>query len=200
MADRGFGARRFAVLSVFISLVVLAVGLFPETVMAVAAQDSTVSGIDLSSPVVKAGETIPLDYTHIGKDISPPLAWSGLPQGTVELALIMEGPFEGQPEPIVHWVLYRIPATVTGLPERLPRVGTHDEPKELVGVQEGYTTWRNPGYRGPAVGSEPATYAFRLYAIDADLGLVPGLDKEGLLAAIDGHVLARGELRFIAQR
>jgi hypothetical protein len=149
----------------------------------------------------KAGAKIPPRHSEDGKDLSPPLSWSGVPEGTKELALIVDDPDAPIAEPWVHWVIYKIPAATTGLVEGIPRQEKLDDPK---GALQGKNTWSsgNLGYRGPAPprGHGVHHYHFKLYALDAELDLKPGLDKKALLEAMAGHILAQGELVGTYQR
>jgi Raf kinase inhibitor-like YbhB/YbcL family protein len=152
--------------------------------------------IELTSSAFQEGAKIPKQYTGEGLDLSPPLAWSGLPGGTRELALICDDPDAPTPEPWVHWVIYKIPATAAALPEGLPKTPTLKEPP---GVFQGKNSWaggQTIGYRGPLPPpkSGPHRYFFKLYALDAALDLAPGATKPALLKAINGHVLAEGRL------
>jgi Raf kinase inhibitor-like YbhB/YbcL family protein len=167
--------------------------------MAVLALDPRPIEIRLSSPVVEPGGSLPVDHTQLGRDLSPPLAWNGLPEGTRELALVFAGPYDVQPRPFVHWVVYNIPATVAGLDAGLAMDGLLERPAELAGVRQGLTGWDSPGYRGPWPTREPGTYVFTIYALGADLDLAPDLDQETLLAAISCHVIGVGELRVVSQ-
>ena len=167
--------------------------------VAVFAIDPRPVEIRLSSPVVEPGGSLPVDHTQLGRDLSPPLVWDGLPEGTRELALVFDGPYDAQPRPFVHWVVYNIPATVAGLEAGLAMDGLLERPAELAGVRQGQTGWDSPGYRGPWPTREPGTYVFKLYALGADLDLPPDLDLETLLAAIACHVVGVGELRVVSQ-
>ena len=80
--------------------------------------------ISVTSTAFAAGKPIPKKYTGEGDDLSPPLAWSNLPSGTKEIALICDDPDAPRSEPWVHWVLYKIPAATTSLAEGLPRQKT----------------------------------------------------------------------------
>ncbi len=80
--------------------------------------------LTVSSTAFKNGEAIPADYTADGRNVSPPLAWSGAPSGTREFALILDDPDAPTPQPFVHWVIYKIPGNATGLPEAVPMGGT----------------------------------------------------------------------------
>jgi len=155
--------------------------------------------IRLSSTAFAGGQAMPVQYTGDGRNISPPLAWSGLPEGTEQLALIVDDPDAPRPKPWVHWVVYRIPATATGLDEAVaPGPGIPG----LGGAMQGKNTSGSVGYRGPAPpkGHGIHHYHFKLYALDAELDLPAGADKETLLAAMEGHILGRGDLVGTYQR
>lgn len=167
-----------------------------------AAQSSrTDQAMVLESPALDAGGRLPLLHTQHGpgKDLSPPLVWRNLPERTRALVLVLDGPAYGvRREPFVHWVVYNIPPTATGLPEGLPMDARLDWPEDLAGVTQGLTGWRTPGYRGPyPIRGEAQTFRFTLFALDRDLDLEPGLDKTALLGAIAGHILATAELGVV---
>jgi Raf kinase inhibitor-like YbhB/YbcL family protein len=149
--------------------------------------------IQISSTAFTPGSTIPIRYTADGDDISPPLKWSGIPQTTKELALIVEDPDAPQPTPFVHWVMYKIPANADGLPEG---VSTRAHPDFPAGAVQGKTSFKRIGYGGPAPPKGHGThhYHFRLFALDEPLEVQGELDKNALLAAMSGHVLDQGEL------
>lgn len=131
---------------------------------------------------------IPSIYTCDGKDISPPISWSGLPDGTKTLALISDDP-DAPMGTWVHWVIYNIPASWNGLPEGFPAV---EETKE--GIRQGLNDFRKIGYGGPCPPSGTHRYFFKLYALDTELPLKPGATKMELLRAMKGHILASAEL------
>jgi len=145
------------------------------------------------------GAPMPARYTGDGQDVSPPLAWSGLPTGTVELALICDDPDAPRPQPWVHWVIYKIPASATALDEGIPSSEDLSSPP---GAMQGLNTWPAVGYRGPAPprGHGVHHYRFHLYALDKALPLQPRLTKAQLLEAMGGHVLAEAELVGTYQR
>jgi Raf kinase inhibitor-like YbhB/YbcL family protein len=147
----------------------------------------------LRSDAFANGQAIPRQYGEDGGDLSPSLAWSGLPEKTRELALIVDDPDAPRAEPWVHWVLYKIPADVQTLLEGLPRTPTLNMPP---GAVQGKNSWGTDGYRGPAPPRGHGThhYHFRLYALDAPLNAAQGLDKKGLLRAMEGHILGQAEL------
>jgi len=151
--------------------------------------------IRVTSSAFENGRPIPKKYTGEGADVSPPLAWTDLPEKTKELVLVCDDPDAPTAEPWVHWVIYKIPADAKALPEgiaRQPRL------KNPAGVLQGKNSWTSGdriGYRGPL--PPPGLvhhYYFRLYALDTRVVLEPGLDKETVLNEIRDHVLATGEL------
>jgi len=142
-------------------------------------------GIEVSSPAFEPGGSIPRKHTGEGQDVSPALRWSGLPEGTKEIALICDDPDAPRTEPWVHWVVYKIPADRTGLPE-----GGAQE------ALEGNNDFGAQGYGGPMPPRSHGVhhYHFKIYALDAELEAVTGLTKDRLLEAIEGHTLDEGEL------
>ncbi|MGQ9650988.1 MAG: YbhB/YbcL family Raf kinase inhibitor-like protein [Phycisphaerae bacterium] len=147
----------------------------------------------LKSPAFGPNQAIPRKYTGDGEDKSPPLSWSGAPDGTKELALIVDDPDAPTPTPWVHWVLYAIPPDTTSLPEGItPSLRVSEPP----GLMQGKNSFGKVGYGGPAPprGHGRHRYFFKLYALNAPLGVEAGLSKEALLKAMSGHVLAEGEL------
>ncbi|HVG85838.1 MAG TPA: YbhB/YbcL family Raf kinase inhibitor-like protein [Vicinamibacterales bacterium] len=172
------------------------VSLFAAMAIAQAPQALTVT-----SPTLKAGETIPRDYTADGKNVSPPLQWSGAPAPTKEFAVVCDDPDVPMPQPFVHWVIYKIPGTAKGLPENIPIDPAAAMPADVAGAVQGTSGFRRPIYRGPAPPpGKPHHYHFTVYAIDAVLDLKPGLTKAELLEAIKGHVVGEGELVAIYER
>jgi Raf kinase inhibitor-like YbhB/YbcL family protein len=160
--------------------------------------------ITVTSPTLKEGETIPRQYTPDGRNDSPPLAWSGVPAAAKELAVVCEDPDAGNPPPFVHWVVYKIPATVKGLPEALPIDSTTKMPADLAGTVQGTNGFRRTLYRGPAPpAGKPHHYHFVVYALDAPIAMKPGqvpLTRGELLDAIKGHVIGQGELVALYER
>lgn len=146
--------------------------------------------IQLISTAFEDGKTIPIKYTCDADNISPPLVWSNLPDGTQSLTLICDDP-DAPMGTFVHWVLYDMPATVTELPEALPRGETLEN-----GAKQGRNSAKRTGYTGPCPPpGRPHRYFFKLYAVDKMLGLSPGADKGEVLSAMEGHVL--GESQFM---
>jgi Raf kinase inhibitor-like YbhB/YbcL family protein len=144
--------------------------------------------MEIKSPAFKYEDMIPAQYTCEGRNVSPPLQWSGAPVDTKSFAIICDDP--DAPAGIwVHWVMFDIPATVNGLPENVP------QKEEIDGLgKNGKNTDRNFGYDGPCPPGGTHRYYFKLYALDALLNLKPGASKEELLKAMKGHVLTEAQV------
>jgi Raf kinase inhibitor-like YbhB/YbcL family protein len=152
--------------------------------------------IDLESAAFENNGEIPRQFTEDGSDVSPPLAWNDVPQGTRQFALVVDDPDAPSAQPWVHWVIYAIPGDARALAENVLAQPRLESPP---GAQQGRNSWtrgRTIGYRGPAPprGSGMHHYHFHIYALDAVLEVEPGLDKAALLRAIAGHVLGEGKL------
>lgn len=147
--------------------------------------------LTLASDAFANGGSIPVKYSCNGRDISPALAWSEPPAGTQSFALIMDDP--DAPSGWTHWVLYNIPADARGLPEDLAVTGKN-VPEGQGNPFTGKNSWGEVGYGGPCPPSGTHRYFFRLYALDEMVGLLPGATKGELLKAMEGHILAQGEL------
>jgi hypothetical protein len=158
--------------------------------------------IQITSSAFVQGHAIPKKYTGDGVDVSPPLSWSAIPEGTKELALVCDDPDAPQAEPWVHWVIYKIPAETKGLPEGVPRKSRLKEPHGTVQGKNSWPPSEAIGYRGPKPppGHGVHHYYFKLYALDAPLGEEPGLDKKALMEKIKAHVLAEGVLMGTYER
>ena len=160
--------------------------------------------ISITSPAFADGERIPKKYSGEGEDLSPPLGWSGLPEGTKELAIICEDPDAPTAEPWVHWVIYKIPATLDGLPEGVPQKARLKNP---AGAFQGQNSWSTPtkhsyGYRGPMPPPSHGMhhYHFTICALEAKLIIEAGVDKKALLEEMREHVLAMGCLTGLYSR
>ncbi|HZE67960.1 MAG TPA: YbhB/YbcL family Raf kinase inhibitor-like protein [Pyrinomonadaceae bacterium] len=145
-------------------------------------------GIKLISTAFQDGGMIPAKYTCDGQNISPPLNWSGIPQSAKALALVSEDP-DAPGKTWVHWVVYDLPPTATQLPE-----GVRPEETISGGGKQGKNDFGKIGFGGPCPPSGTHRYFFRLYALDRETGIQPGAMKEQLMKAIEGHVVAEGEL------
>ena len=152
----------------------------------------------ITSSAFAHGGPIPRLFTCQGRDISPALAWSGLPAGTKSLALIVDDP--DAPDPAapkmtwVHWVLYNIPPGTTALQEAIG-------PKKLpAGTREGTNDWKRTGYGGPCPPIGRHRYFHKLYALDVVLPDLGQPTKAALEKAMQGHVLAKAELTGTYQK
>jgi Raf kinase inhibitor-like YbhB/YbcL family protein len=148
--------------------------------------------LTLSSTAFGHGKEIPTQYTCEGKDLSPPLAWTGLPERTRSIALIVDDPDAPDPDAPkmtwVHWVLYNIPPAESHLPEGAT---TRDLP---AGTGEGLNDWKRTGYGGPCPPIGRHRYLHKLYALDTALPDLGTPTKAQLESAMEGHILAQAEL------
>ena len=148
--------------------------------------------LTLNSPDFVHNGPMPARLTCDDRDLSPPLHWSGVPAGAQSLALIVDDP--DAPDPAaprmtwVHWVLYNMPPTATGLPEG---VVAHALPP---GTREGLNDWGRTGYGGPCPPIGRHRYFHKLYALDTVLPDLGKPTKAALEQAMAGHVLASTEL------
>lgn len=147
--------------------------------------------LSLTSSAFAPGKKIPSQYTCEGDDLSPPLAFAGVPEGTKSLALIVDDPDAPDPKAPklvwVHWVVYNLPPDSQGLPEDASRAGL---PK---GAVTGVNDWKRTMYGGPCPPIGRHRYFHKLYALDITLP-AKELSKSALEAAMKGHVLAQAEL------
>jgi len=145
--------------------------------------------IRLTSTAFTGGGTIPRKHTCDGSDVSPPLAWDNVPGGTKSFALICDDP-DAPMGTWVHWVLFNLPADTRSLAEAVP------PDKELPnGARQGTNDFRKIGYGGPCPPpGKPHRYFFKLYALDTVLDLPAGSTKAQVVKAMEGHVLAEGQL------
>ena len=146
----------------------------------------------LTSPAFDANAAIPKPYTCEGADVSPALHWSAVPSGTKSFALIVDDPDAPDPRAPrttwVHWVLYNIPADATELKEDEK---TNGVPR---GALSGLNDWKRTGYSGPCPPVGRHRYFHKLYALDTVLPDLGRPNKQKLLDAMKGHVLAEGQL------
>ena len=149
--------------------------------------------LQMTSPVFENKQPIPKAYSQDGKNVSPPLEWSGVPKHTVEQVLIMDDPDAPMDDPYVHWVMYCIPPATDSLAEGIPKDPTPPTPR---GALQGENSAGSSGYDGPAPppGHGVHHYHFKIYALDQALDLESGQQKRDVLQAMEGHVIAQGEL------
>lgn len=155
--------------------------------------------MQLRSDAFRSGEEIPLRYTCDGSDLSPPLSWDGVPAGTRSLALIIEDPDAPDPNAprrtYTHWVLYNLPPETRSLEEAIATSGILPE-----GTKVGVNDAQEPSYGGPCPPVGLHRYFHRLYALDTVLPDLGYPDRESLLRAMHGHVIATAELVGTYQR
>jgi Raf kinase inhibitor-like YbhB/YbcL family protein len=148
------------------------------------AQKLNVADLRVSSPAFGTHGRIPERHTGDGEDVSPPLEWSGAPEGTRSFAVVAHDPDAPLVDGFTHWVAYGIPGEATGLPE--------GGEGHVVGVN----SMGNQAYNGPAPppGHGVHHYYFWVYALDDDLELEPGLSRRALLERIEDHVLEQARV------
>jgi len=144
--------------------------------------------IKITTRAFVPGGKIPGKYTCDGLDVSPPLAWTSVPEGTKTFAIICDDP-DAPMGTWVHWVLFNLPADIQELPENIP-----PERELESGAKQGMNDFRKIGYGGPCPPGGTHRYYFKLYALDTELDLEVGATKRELLKAMEGHILAEGQL------
>lgn len=146
-----------------------------------------------TSAAFSSQESIPREYTCEGADVSPPLEWNAVPDGTESLVLIVDDP-DAPGQTFTHWVLFNVPSTETSLPRDLQvdaQFGGADP-----APREGKNDFGDVGYGGPCPppGDGEHRYFFRLFAVDRTLDLDAGVSKAEVLSAIEDHVLDQAEV------
>ena len=144
--------------------------------------------MELTSAAFAEGGSIPVRHTCDGDDVSPPLRWTGVPPGSVQLAVVVDDPDAGR-YPFTHWLAWGLPAL--GLPAAAGGgLGEGD-----AAPAEGRNDFGAPGYRGPCPPpGKPHRYVFRLYALDVEPGLGSSDRRLSFDAALEGHMLETAEL------
>lgn len=144
-------------------------------------------GLVLTSTAFEDGGEVPVEFTADGKNISPPLSWSGVPSEAKSLALIVEDPDAPDPAApqrvFVHWVAYNLPAGESGLKQNADTTGFP------AGAKTGTNDWGQAGYGGPKPPIGRHRYYFKLYALDEVLHDLNNPDKRTLEKAMQGHIL-----------
>lgn len=168
--------------------VLLACVLMPPTLMAKEAK--LMADLKITSPAFAHKTAIPERYTCNGRDINPPLHIDAVPGAAKSLALIVDDP--DAPGGIwVHWVAWNIPPQTREIKENSP---------PAAGAVQGLSDWKRNRYGGPCPPSGTHRYFFKLYALDTTLNLAPASSKADLEQAMQGHILAKGELIGIYRR
>ena len=144
--------------------------------------------IKITSSAFEEGGMIPKQYTCDGVNISPPLAWTSVPEGTKSFALIYDDP-DSSMGTWVHWVIFNLPTNINELPESIPSQKTLEN-----GAKQGTNDFRKIGYDGPCPPGGTHRYYFNLYALDTEIDLDAAATKEDLLKMMEGHILSKGQL------
>src|SRR4030042_640430 len=157
------------------------------------------TGFAITSSAFAEGAEIPVKYSCDGQNISPPLDWSQEPAGTASFALIVEDS-DAPIKNFTHWVIFNLPPDASSLPEAVPK-----DDKLASGALQGKIGSGGIGYPfgyfGPCPPKGyPHHYRFTLYALDTSLDLAAGASKEQVLQAMEGHILAQGQLVGLYQR
>jgi hypothetical protein len=135
--------------------------------------------LTVTSTAFTEGGLIPTELTCDGANTAPPLAWSDAPANTQSFAVIVDDPDAKQSKPFVHWVVYNVAANA----------------RDLSGARtEGQNDFGKIGYGGPCPPSGEHRYVFKVYALDTQLGNLDKPKAGDLEKAMDGHVLAQGQL------
>ena len=148
--------------------------------------------LTITSHVFNHEGSIPAVYTCDGEDISPELNWSGIPEHTQSLVLIVDDP--DAPDPAapkmtwVHWVLYNLPVSATSL------VGGIKNSELPHGTLQGLNDWKRTGYGGPCPPIGRHRYFFKLYALDTVLSDLDEPTKAEVEQAMQGHIIEEAVL------
>lgn len=147
--------------------------------------------------VVKSGKfkhmgMIPTNSTAYSKNISPDLRWTGVPRGAKSLVLMMEDPDSRSPKPFAHWLVANISPRAKGLRAGLPM----NEMLPALGAMQGSNHTSTTGYFGPKPPADGIThrYNFQIFALNTRLKLRSGYNRQALVDAMRGHVLAKGKI------
>ncbi|TDH23542.1 YbhB/YbcL family Raf kinase inhibitor-like protein [Segetibacter sp. 3557_3] len=149
------------------------------------AKSQTVNNFKLISSAFSNGKPIPARYTCDSTNVSPPLSWYGFPEKTKSFAIILDDP-DAPMGTWVHWVIYNIPGTVTSLEEKK---GIAD-----FKATDGLNSWDEKGYNGPCPPGGTHRYIFTIYALDISSPQKEGMNREELVEAMKGHILAETTL------
>lgn len=147
-----------------------------------------VFALEIKSNAFKQGESIPVQYTCEGEDVSPDINWSDVPVGTQSFVLICDDP-DAPSGTWVHWVIFNIPGGKTGLSQALSKQPVFED-----GTVQGTNDFGNNGFGGPCPPPyKPHRYFFRLYAVNTKLNLGAKATKKKVLEAIAGHICGQAE-------
>lgn len=144
--------------------------------------------IDLTSSAFREGDMIPQKYGFNDENLSPPIVWAKVPEGTQSIAVICDDP-DAMGGTWVHWVIFNIPTATEGLPEGVSREETLQD-----GSRQGVNDFKKIGYDGPAPPYGVHRYVFKVFALDTMLDLQDSATKKELLSRMAGHILGEGKL------
>ncbi len=144
--------------------------------------------MEVLSSAFDDGAMIPEKYTCDNIDISPPLKWSSVPDGTKTFAIICDDP-DAPMGTWVHWVIYNLPANINELSEDVP-------PSEILPnrAKQGRNDFGKIGYGGPCPPGGTHRYYFKIYALSEELKVEAGITKSELLKAMEGYIVSEGQL------
>jgi Raf kinase inhibitor-like YbhB/YbcL family protein len=177
-------------------LSVASIGLVAQTPAPAAPRPPEKPGLTLTTTAFEDGGIIPGKYSYYAGAavVSPALQWTHVPDGTVSFALILHDPDTSKAkttEEMLHWLIFNIPGTATGLPEGVPNVAQLPD-----GTIQALNQWKKVGYFGMGMVSAGPYhhYTWELFALDTKLALGPDATRADVLAAINGHILDKGVL------
>ncbi len=171
-------------------LIVLGLGALPVSGYA----EGTSGKLEVRSSAFGEGSSIPSDFTCDGADMSPSIAWSGVPSKAQSLAVIVDDP-DAPSGNWVHWLLYDLSPALTRLPAGIPVASVIPD-----GGFQGRSDFGKAGYSGPCPPEGTHRYFFKVFAIDRILHLEPGVTKKEFLAAMQGHIVAEGSMMGTYER
>jgi Raf kinase inhibitor-like YbhB/YbcL family protein len=176
-------------------LIVLAIAAGIALAEATAIRVPSNGAFQLTSSAFQDGGTIPDQYTCVGKNVSPPLQWSGVPESTKSLVLIVEDP--DAPSGVwTHWAVYDLPPNAARLPEGISSADTVPG-----GGRQGLNDFKSIGYGGPCPPpGSPHHYRFKLFALDSMLGLKAGATKDDVELTMKKHVIGQAQLTAVFGR
>ncbi len=146
----------------------------------------SVASMTVTSNSFTSNGQIPVDNSCDGADRSPQLTWSSPPEGTKSIAIMADDP-DAPGGNFTHWIAFNLPPETRTLAEGV-------DPSTL-GARLGQNDFQSVGYRGPCPPKrEIHRYQFRVYALDREVTAPDGVNRDGIVAAMTGHVLGAGTL------
>ena len=162
------------------------------------------SNITIISDAFDQGGRIPVEYTCNGKNKSPQLTWTGIPERTASIALFMydlDSVISPVPKSYIHWVIYNLSPSIRGLPKWIPDTQTLTPWPFGNGAYQALNDFGKVGYVGPCPPpGKTHRYIFKVYALSTILDIPPGSSNHYVSQYMEGDVLATGELMGIYER